>query len=223
MSEMSEEILQGNSREERLKNFIAWFPEEEKAEWDADYYVDESGRHSMTFEEYGFDIQDYSKVGDPGVLLQVYNPPEKPADQKCVAILEDCSSRAITHYNREHVWLSIYAITHYNREHVWLSIYAITHYNREHNTHFRDVHVLKANSEVLSPCRFYITYQAFGPEGNQKTFQTRVNICFPKVERGVEMVRIKPTKINPVFLPKLDLRGGQCSGLASKSASSSAT
>nr|XP_017221907.1 PREDICTED: uncharacterized protein LOC108198644 isoform X3 [Daucus carota subsp. sativus] len=193
MSEMSEEILQGNSREERLKNFIAWFPEEEKAEWDADYYVDESGRHSMTFEEYGFDIQDYSKVGDPGVLLQVYNPPEKPADQKCVAILEDCSSRAITHYNREH------------------------------NTHFRDVHVLKANSEVLSPCRFYITYQAFGPEGNQKTFQTRVNICFPKVERGVEMVRIKPTKINPVFLPKLDLRGGQCSGLASKSASSSAT
>jgi len=38
---MSEEILQGDSREERLKNFIAWFPEEEKVEWDADYYVDE--------------------------------------------------------------------------------------------------------------------------------------------------------------------------------------
>lgn len=52
MSEMSEEILQGNSREERLKNFIAWFPEEEKAEWNADDYVDENGRHSMTFEEY---------------------------------------------------------------------------------------------------------------------------------------------------------------------------
>ncbi|WOH13044.1 hypothetical protein DCAR_0832553 [Daucus carota subsp. sativus] len=112
---MSEEILQGDSREERLKNFIAWFPEEEKVEWDADYYVDESGRHSMTFEEYVshrldmIETDDYSNVGDPIVLLQVYDPPEKPADQKCVAILEDCSRRAITHYNRENVWLLIYA------------------------------------------------------------------------------------------------------------------
>ncbi|WOH13040.1 hypothetical protein DCAR_0832549 [Daucus carota subsp. sativus] len=206
MSKTSEEIeiLQGDSREERLRNFIAWFPEEDKIKWDAHYYVDEDGDHSMTFEEYqshrldmietdGFDVQDYSKVGDIGVLLRVHNPPEKPACEKIVAELQECSGRAIAHYNKEH------------------------------KTHYRDVHVLKANSEALCPYRYYITFQALDPEDKQTVFQARVNICFPDFERVVELVRIKPTKLNPVFLPKLALRGGQSSGLVSTSASSSAT
>lgn len=46
-------LLPGRSREERLKNFIDSFTEEEKAEWDTDgEEEDENGRHSMTFEEY---------------------------------------------------------------------------------------------------------------------------------------------------------------------------
>lgn len=45
-------LLRGRSREERLKNFIDSFTEEEKAEWDTDDEEDENGRHSMSFEEY---------------------------------------------------------------------------------------------------------------------------------------------------------------------------
>lgn len=38
----------------------------------------------------GFDIQDYSEFSDPGVLVQLYHPPEKLADEMYVAELEDC-------------------------------------------------------------------------------------------------------------------------------------
>ncbi|KAL1806716.1 hypothetical protein ACET3Z_029784 [Daucus carota] len=192
-------ILQGDSREERLKNFIAWFSEEDKAKWYADNYIDESDDDEMTFEEHlsysldmiesdGFDIEDYSKVTDVGMLVRVHNPPEKPACEGIVAELQDCSHLAIAHYNKEH------------------------------KTHFRDVHVLKANSEALCPYRYYITFQAFNPKGKQQTlFQARVNICFPlmvrvrpiKFDKEVELVRIKPTKPNPVFLRKRALRRGR--------------
>ncbi|WOH07184.1 hypothetical protein DCAR_0626613 [Daucus carota subsp. sativus] len=176
-------LLRGRSREERLKNFIDSFTEEEKAEWDTDDEEDENGRHSMSFEEYvshrldmmesdGFDIQDYSKVADPGVLHQFYYPPEKPTDEECVQELKDCSYQAIAKFNSEN------------------------------STRYGNVLLVKANTQVLCPYRYFITFKATNETNNQQeTFQAKVNVCFPNLDKVVELVRIK-TAPNPVYIAR---------------------
>lgn len=174
------------------------FTDEWKSSWDdSDDEVDNEGRRPMKFRDFasheldmletdGFDIQDYSEFSDPGVLVQLYDPPEKPADKMYVAELEDCACDAINHYNREH------------------------------GTHYGNVHVVKANSEALAPCRYYITFQASDKRNNKQTFQARVNISFSAFKKDdglkkdvefvkeVELVRIKtaPNLIDFIRSPK---------------------
>ncbi|XP_074322181.1 uncharacterized protein LOC141659280 [Apium graveolens] len=115
---------------------------------------------SRTSKNNGFDIHDYSEFNDPGVLVQLYYPPKKPANKTNVAELQDCSLRAIEQYNREH------------------------------QTHYGNAHVVKANSEPLAPCRYYITFEATDEKNNNKQiFQERVNIFFPEWQKEVELVR----------------------------------
>ncbi|XP_074340840.1 uncharacterized protein LOC141678422 isoform X2 [Apium graveolens] len=177
-------LLPGLTREERLKNFIESFTEEERAEWETDSEgEDENGRHSMTFEEYvshrldmmesdGFDIQDYSMVSNPGVLRQFYYPPEEHTDERCVEELKDCSLQAIAEYNKEN------------------------------KTSYGNVHLVKANSQALCPCRYYITFKATNEKNNEEnTFQAKVNVSFPKFDKEVELIRIK-TAPNPVYITR---------------------
>ncbi|KAL1831695.1 hypothetical protein ACET3Z_001346 [Daucus carota] len=170
----------GRSREERLEMFMNTFNDEFKACWDSDDAgVDpHTGRRPMKFRDFashqldmietdGFDMQDCSEFDVPGTLVRLYDPPKILANAKCVTKLQDCSCEAIIEYNKKH------------------------------GTHYSNVCVLKANSEPLAPCRYYITFQATDRKRKVETFQARVNICFSefrtdvKFEKEVELVRIK--------------------------------
>lgn len=158
----------------------------------------------------GFDMQDYSKFNDPGILVRYHYPPHDPASETCVAELEDCSCLAIDTFNREHVWDSVYVWTFYDYI-SWFFYFFLGIVSQ--GTHYGNVHVVKANSQALSPCRYYITFQATDRNNNEETFQARVNICFPKLEKvpkleeapefekEVELVRIK-TGPKPIVITR---------------------
>lgn len=75
------------------------------------------------------------------------------------------------------------------------------------------MHVVKANSEPLAPCRYYITFEATDKKNNKQTFQARVNICFPEYKedadlekdfefvKEVELVRIR-TAPKPIVITR---------------------
>lgn len=94
----------------------------------------------------GFDIQDYSKFSNPGLLVRLHCPPEKSTSETFKAELQDCSCIAIDVYNRKH------------------------------GTHYGNVHVVKSNLQALSPCRYYITFQATDEKNKKETFQASKHV-----------------------------------------------
>lgn len=59
-------------------------------------------------------------------------------------------------------------------------------------THFDSVHVIKANIEVLSPYRYYITFDARDETRDfTQSFQAMVRICIPTTKKVVELVQIR--------------------------------
>ncbi|KAL8105401.1 hypothetical protein AgCh_029269 [Apium graveolens] len=117
-SEQSDDVETSGakSREERLLMFMDRYSEKFKRDYDEEAAADgvcRDGRRSMAFRDYasheldvfetdGFDMHDYSEFNDPGLLVQLYDPPQKPTDESCVAELQDCSLTAIQQYNHEH-------------------------------------------------------------------------------------------------------------------------
>ncbi|KAL1811815.1 hypothetical protein ACET3Z_021880 [Daucus carota] len=121
-------------REERLKLFMDTFKNRAYLEQDEDENeVLSDGSHPMTFRDIasleldlyetdGFDVQDYSKVGDASVILTYYDP--------------------AANINRGAIYLP---------EMIECAEQAIKQYNGVEGKHFGDVRVIKANVEAVCP------------------------------------------------------------------------
>ncbi|XP_074343154.1 uncharacterized protein LOC141680985 [Apium graveolens] len=163
-------------RELRLDWFMSTFKNKDKLLKDDedDYYYDPvDDSHSLTFRDFasfeldmyeseGFDVQDYTKVNDAGMIRTYYDLAAGiNLDAESLPEITECAQQSIEQYNADK------------------------------GTHFELKTVTKTNVEPVCPYRFYITFDAIdGTKGIKETFQAVVDVHIPPTNRTVTMVRI---------------------------------
>lgn len=158
----------------------------------------------------GFDIQDYSKFSNPGLLVRLHCPPEKSTSETFKAELQDCSCIAIDVYNRKHVWDSMPEIF---ARFLWLHL----NYDWPFFAIIRE-HIMAMSMWWRQTCKLLVLagtishFKQLTKKTKKKPFK-RVNISFsklekvPKLEKGpkfdteVELVRIQ-TAPKPIVITR---------------------
>lgn len=163
-------------REQRLEWYMNTFKKKDfllaEDEKETDY--DSDGSHNLTFRDFasylldmyetgGFDVQDYSKVNDTGMIRTYYHPAAGiNTDALYLPHIIECACLAMTQYNADK------------------------------GTHFDFENVIKTNVEPGCAYRFFITFEATdGTQGIKETFEAVVNVGVPTSDKTVTLVQLR--------------------------------